>query len=78
MSAGITEMVLNLGKLDNTNYPSNTLLTYHVIAYDDSTHYGPYATQYKKLKTGGIISLALRITRMKNNIMTDGPVTTVG
>ena len=78
--AGITE-VLNLDTLDNTNNlengkPSNTLLTYHVTAYDNSMHFGPYVPQYKKLKNREIISLTLRITHMKNNI-TDGPVITV-
>ena len=37
----------------------------------------PYVPQYKKLKNGKIVSLALRIRHMKNKIMTDGPVTTV-
>ena len=80
--AGITEVVLNLNKLDNTTNlenrkPSNTLRTYHVAAYDDFTHFESYAPQYKKHKNGEIISLALRITNMKNNIMTDGLATTV-
>ena len=79
---GITEMVFNLDELDNTNNlengkPSNTLLIYHVTSYDDFTHFEPYAPQYKKLKKGEIVSLTLRIRHMKNNIMTDGPVTTV-
>ena len=55
--AGITEMVFNLTKLDNSNNlkngsRSNTLLTYHVTAYDDSTHFEPYTSHYKKLKNG--------------------------
>ena len=79
----ITEMVLNLDELDNVNNrengkPSNTLFTYHVTAYDDSTtHFEPYTPQYKKLKNGELVSLALRITHMKNNIITDDPATTV-
>ena len=47
-----------------------------MTAYDDSTHLKLYAPQCKKLKNGEIISLALRIKHMKNNIMADGPVTT--
>ena len=78
---GINEMVFNLDKLDNTNNlenrkPSNTLVTYHVTAYDDSTHFEPYSPHYKKLKNGEFVSLTLRIKRMKNNIMNDGPGTT--
>ena len=79
---GITKMVFNLNELDDSNNlengkPSNSLLTYHVTAYDDSTHFEPYASQYKKLKNDEILPLALRIKHMKNNIMTDGPMTTV-
>ena len=55
--SGITEVVFKLNELDNTNNlengaPSNTLLTYHVTAYDDSTHFKPYTLQHKKLKNG--------------------------
>ena len=75
-------MVLNLNELDNSNNlesrkSSNTLLTYHVTAYDDSTHFEPYTPLYKKLKNEEIVSLTLRIKHMKNNIVTDGPATTV-
>ena len=50
---GITEVVFNLDDLDNTNNledrkPSNTLLMYHVTAYEDFTHFEPYTPQYKK------------------------------
>ena len=53
-SEGITEVVFNLDELDKTNNlenrkPSNTLLGYHVTPYEDSTHFGPYTPQYKKL-----------------------------
>ena len=39
-----TEMIFYLKELDNTDNledgrPSNTLLTYHVTAYDDFTHF---------------------------------------
>ena len=57
--SGITEMVLNLDELDNTNNlengkPSNTSLMYHVTAYGDSTHFEPYIPQYKELKNDEI------------------------
>ena len=79
---GITEIVFNLNELDNSNNlesrtPSNTLHTYHVNVYDDSTHFEPYAPHYKKLKNEEIMSLTLRIKNMKNNIITDGTGTTV-
>ena len=73
---GITEMALNLNELDNANNledgkPSNTLFTYHATAYEGSMHFEPYTPQYKKRKNGELVSLALRITHMKNNIITD-------
>ena len=60
--AGITEMVLDLDQLDNTNNldngsPSNILLTYHMTSHDDFTHFEPYAPQYKKLKNEEIVKL---------------------
>ena len=80
--AGITEMVFDLDELDNSNNlenesPSSTLFTYHVTSYEDSMHFECYTPQYKKLKNEEFVSLTLRIKHMKNNIMTDGPVTTV-
>ena len=43
---GITEMILNLNELDNTDNledgrPSNALLTYHVTSNEDFTHFKP-------------------------------------
>ena len=80
--AGITEIVLSLHKLDNSNNLkdrklSSTLFTYHMTAYEDSTHFEPYTSQYKKLKNGEIVSLALTMMHKKNNIMTNGPGTNV-
>ena len=51
---GITEMILNLDELDNTDNledrkPSNTLLTYHVTADEEFTCFDPHTPQYKKL-----------------------------
>ena len=50
---------------------------YHVNAYEDSTHFELYTPQYKKLKNGKIVSLALRMMHMQSNIITSGPATTV-
>ena len=67
---GITEMILNLNELDNTDnledgHFSNALLTYYVTADKDFTHFEPSIPQYKKLKNGEFISLTLRITDQK-------------
>ena len=79
---GITEMILNLNELDNTNNlkdgrPSNELLTYHVTDDKDFTHFEPDIPQYKKLKNGEFTSLTLIITDQNNNVITDGPQVTV-
>ena len=79
---GITEMILNLDELDNTDNledgrPNNVLLTYHVTADEDFTRFEPNIPQYKKLKNGELVSLILRITDQKNNIITYGPQVTV-
>ena len=79
---GITEMILNLDELDNTDNlkdgrPSNSLLTYHVTSNEDFTSFEPQTPQYKKLKNGEFTSLTLRITDQNNNIITDGPQVTV-
>ena len=75
-------MIFDLNEVDNTDnledgIPSNTLLTYHVTAYDNFTRFKPKNPQCKKLRKGTFISITLRIMNKKNNIMTDGPVTTV-
>ena len=74
-------MILNLNELDNTDSlederPSNALLTYHVNANEDFTHFKPHTPQYKKLKNGEFVSLTLKIMD-QNNIITDGPEVTV-
>ena len=79
---GITEMIFNLNELDNTDNledgrPSNILLTYHVTADEDFTRFEPHIPKYKQLKNGQLVSLTLRITDQKNNIITDGPQVTV-
>ena len=57
---GITEMILNLNELDNTDNledgrPSNALLTYHVTSNEDFTHFKPGPPQYKKLKNKNLL-----------------------
>ena len=79
---GITETVLNLNKLDNSDNledgrPSNSLLTYHVDANKDFMHFEPRTPQYKKLKNRKFTSLTMRIMDQNNNIITDGPQVTV-
>ena len=78
---GITEIILKLNELDNTDNlederPSNPLLTYHVTSNEDFTSFEPQNPQYKKLKNGEFTSLTLRITDQNNNIITDGPQVT--
>ena len=79
---GIMEMIINLDELNNSDNlkdgrPNNTLFTYHVTDDKDFTHFEPQTPQYKKLKNGEFTSLTLRITDQNNNIITDGPETTV-
>ena len=52
---GITEMIINLNELDNTDNledgrPNNALLTYHVTDDDkDFTHFEPHSTRNLKM-----------------------------
>ena len=75
-------MIFNLNELDNSGNlkdgrPSDALFTYYVSSSKDFTRFEPQTPQYKKLKKGEIVSLTLRITDHNNNIITDGPGTTV-
>ena len=79
---GITEMILNLDELDNSNNledgkPSNALLTCHVTSVGDFTHFTSCTPQYSKLNNGEFASLTLRIMDQNGNIITDGPQVTV-
>ena len=76
---GITEMIISLDKLDNTNNledrrPSNSLLTHYVTSNEDFRSFEPQNPQYKKLKNEEFTSLTLRITDQNNNIITDGHI----
>ena len=78
----ITKMVISLNELKNSDNledgrPSNTLFTYYVTGFEYSTHFEPRTPQYKALKNGMITSLTLKITDQNNNIIDDGPGTTV-
>ena len=80
--AKVTNMILKLDELDNTNNledgkPSNTLFTYYMPGFEDFTHFEPQTPQYKTLKYGNIVSLTLKITDQAGNIITNGPRTTV-
>ena len=81
-SAKITDMIFYLNELDDSGNiedgrPSNVLLTYHVTADKDFTHFEPNISQYKELQNGEIVSLELKITDQNNNIITNGLGTTV-
>ena len=78
----VTKMVISLKELDNSDNlkdgkPNNTLFTYYVTGPEYSMHFEPHTSQYKKLKNGMITSLSLKIMDQNNNIITDGPGTTV-
>ena len=79
---GITEMIINLDELNNSNnledgHPSNTLFMYHVTDNKDFTHFKPQTPQYRKFKNGEFTSLTLRIMDQAGNVITDGPQVTV-
>ena len=74
--SGITEMNLSLDELDNTENlkdgkPSNSLLNYYVTNSANFTSFEPHNPQYKRLKSGRIVSLTLRITDQNDNVMTN-------
>ena len=74
----VMKMVINLKELDNSDNledgrPSNTLFTYHVTGPEYSMHFEPRIPQYKKLKSGMINSLSLKITDQAGYIITNGP-----
>ena len=79
---GITEMIINLDELNNSNnledgHPRNSLLTYHVTDDKDFMHFEPRTPQYRKLKNGEFTSLTLRIMDQAGNVITDGLQVTI-
>ena len=80
--AKVIDMIFNLNELDNSGNlkdrrPSDALFTFYVSSSKDFTLFEPQTPQYKALKGGQIVSLMLRITDQNNNVITDGPGTTV-
>ena len=80
--AKVTNMSLKLDELDNTNnledgHPSNTLFTCCMPGSEDFMRFKPQTPRYMKFKYGEIVSLTLKITDQNNNIITNGPRTTV-
>ena len=80
--AKVTNKSLKLDELNNSNnledgHPSNTLFTYYIPGSENFTHFKPMTPQYKRLKNGEIVSLTLRITDQNNNIISNGPGTTI-
>ena len=70
----VTEMVISLNKLDNSNHledgrPSSTLFTYYVINPKDFMNFKPQTPQCKKLKNGEFTSLNLRITDQAGDVI---------
>ena len=78
----VKKMTISLNELDTSDnledgQPSNTLFTYYVTGPEYSMHFEPRTPQYKKLKSGMINSLSLKITDQAGNIITDWPRMTV-
>ena len=78
----LTKLTISLNEFDNSDNledgrPSNTLFTHYVTGPEYSTCFEPRTPQYKKLKNGMINPLSLKITDQANNIIDDGPGTTV-
>ena len=78
----VMKIAISLEELDNSDNledgkPSNALSTYYVTGPEYSVHFKPVTLQYKKLKNGEIVSLTLKIMDQNNNIITNGPGTTV-
>ena len=78
----VMKMAISLDELDNSNNledgrPSNDLFMYYVTSPEYSTHFEPRTPQYKKLKSGMITSLTLKIMDQAGNVITNGSGTTV-
>ena len=78
----ITKVAISLNELDNSDNledgrPSDTLFTYYVTNPEDFTRFEPCNPHYMKLKNGEFTSLNLKITDQNNNMINNGPGTTV-
>ena len=75
--ACVTEVVLNLDKLNNTDNLedrrlNNVLLKNHVTGSEEFTSFEKVAPQYTRLEKGKFTLLTLRIMEQKDNGITDG------
>ena len=78
----ITKVVISLNQLNNSDNledgrPSNTLFTYYVTSLERYTSFEPRNPHYMKLKYSEIVSLTLKMMDQNNNIINNGPGTTV-
>ena len=78
----ITKVAISLNELDNSvnledGKPNNTLFTYYVTSLEYYTCFECHNPRYMKLRYGEIVSLTLKIKDQNNNIITNGPRTTV-
>ena len=78
----VMKVAISLNELDNSDTlkdgrPSSILFTYYGTSLEYYTLFKPRNPQYKALQYGEIVSLTLKITDQNNNIITNGPVTTV-
>ena len=78
----VTKMDIRVNELDNSDKledgkPSNTLFTYYVTCPEYSMRFETVTPQYKKLKSGMINSLTLKIMDQNGSIITNGPGMTV-
>ena len=76
------KMTISLNELNNSNnledgQLSNILFMYYVTSPEYSTCFESCTPQYKKLESSMITSLTLKIMDQANNIIDDGPGTTV-
>ena len=73
----VVKLTISLNELNNSDNledgkPRNALFTYYVTGPEYATQFEPRTPQYKKLKSGMLNSLALKITDQAGNIITNG------
>ena len=78
--AGITEVVLSLNKLSNSDNledgkSGNVLIGRHMTSFEELANFEPVTSRYKKLKE--FTSIHLRIMDEKDNDITNGPWVTI-
>ena len=75
--AGVTEVIMSLNELDDTDNLqngrlSNVLLRHYLTSSKAFTNFEPVTPQYKKLRNREFTSLILRIKDQNNNSITNG------